>query len=149
MSDEERKEELVQANFILFKNFLFDFVTRKFSVCQNFKDDFIACKSENEIVKVFVKYSDDVYEKLGGSADDLEDEVADLENDISSLKWEINDLESQIETLTYRFKGNNGTLFSDYKTEIISQYVNNFNPWEIEELLKNGKKYLAINDILK
>jgi predicted nucleic acid-binding Zn-ribbon protein len=99
------------------------------------------CNNDDEIVEHFKDNKDDVYEKLGGDPPD-EYEIWDLENKVEKLERHVDDLESELEDLKIE---RGGTLEDEYKTQAFMEYRNEFTSWEIEELFKNGRKYLNEN----
>jgi hypothetical protein len=65
-----------------------------------------------------------------------------LENKVEKLERHVDDLESEIEDLKIE---RGGTLEDEYKIQAFEEYRNQFTSWELEELLKNGRKYLNEN----
>lgn len=126
-------DKLKMTMFILL---LSEFIQNNYSVCQNFKKLLDECKSEKEIGRLFIRYREDIFERLGG---DLDSEVDDLEYEINKLECKIDDLESEIEDLQNPF-GN--TMDDEFKLKYINEYHKNYTAWELEELLKNGKELL-------
>ena len=51
-------------------------------------------------------------------------------------------MDDEIEELESNKIFDNNSLSDEYKRKFILQYHENYTPWELEELLKNGKKYL-------
>lgn len=151
MSVEKINEELEKAQINLIKTTLYNFIKKEFGACDNFFTALMECKTTYEIKQLFYRYREDVFEALGGV--DKSDEIEDLESEVSNLKWEVDGLEGQLEELKEEITGVNskfhGSLFGEYKWEMFQEFYGNYSPWELEELLKNGKKYLAINNILK
>jgi hypothetical protein len=85
---------------------------------------------------------EDLFEALGGDWSS----VSDLEDEISDLEYEIRNLEEENDRLEYELKESRliigSTLNDEYKIKFFREYHENYTPWEIEELLMNGKKYL-------
>jgi hypothetical protein len=124
--------------FDLFKNELISFIDKEFKVCKDFKDKLYISQNEREIKNVFIDYKDDVYEKLGGELfDNQEDEIDDLKDDIRDLEIEVNDLENQLDTLGYYSR--TSSLNDEYKIKFFMEHKDKYTPWELEELLKDGK----------
>lgn len=139
MTTEETQTGLEISNFNQLKVSLLGFIGSKFKVCDSFKQEYDACLNETMLYKLFCKYNDDVYERLGGEPE-LQDEVNELERDVKRLEREVDNLESELEDVKIEY----GTTMDDvYKREYIEQYYNDYTPWEMEELFKNGKKYLS------
>jgi predicted nuclease with TOPRIM domain len=138
MTDEEIKLATDLTAFNLFKLGLINYVKKSFQHCDSFMSQLEACKTEQEITKLFTKYNDDVYERLGGDPE-LEDEVNKLERKVRNLEDEIGDLEFRVNELeSIQAK----TLDEEFTQIFFDEYRNNYTPWEIEDLLKNGKQYL-------
>jgi hypothetical protein len=58
---------------------------------------------------------------------------------IDELNDEIDKLESELFHVKKSF---GSSLDDEFKMRVISEYHNEYRSWELEELLKNGKKYL-------
>lgn len=74
--------------------------------------------------------------RLESRIDYLEERRDELEDDIDALEEENSELEAI--ALEIQDKG----LHGEYKREFFEEYENIYTPWELEELLKNGKNYL-------
>ena len=74
---------------------------------------------------------------------DLEEQVEELEEEVSDLQTEVDELESQI--MAYE----TNSLDDEYKFKYFNEYKDNFTPWELEVLLKNGKQFLNENPLHK
>jgi len=133
--------EMTEYEFEQFKGQLAIFIKNNFKTCPQFMDGLMECNTDDEIVEHFEDNKDDVYEKLGGDPPD-EDEIWDLENKVEKLEHHVDDLESEIEDLKIE---RGGTLEDEYKIQAFEEYRNQFTSWELEELLKNGRKYLNEN----
>lgn len=137
MTEEEIFEMQKIASFNLLKGSLRLFLTNEFSPCNGFLRAFDATTDEPSMKMFFREYKNAVYEKLGGSDDEdtinrLTDNIDNLENIITELEEELD--ESKI------ISGNN--LNDDFKRQFILEHHKKYTPWELEILLKNGKKYL-------
>lgn len=134
-------DELTQHEFKEFKQELSAFIERNFKTCPQFMHDLMECDTEDGLVEHFENHKDDIYERLGGEVPD-EDEIWELENENEKLERHVSNLECEIEEL----KGERGeTLEEEYKFKAFEEYRNHFTSWELEELLKNGRKYLNEN----
>jgi len=122
--------------FEQFKLDLLAFIESRTGVCSEFKKDVLSCSNEWHLEKVFSKYRDEVYERLGGEPD-LQDEVDELEWGNRDLRRDIDELEERIEELTLGY-----SLDDEFKLKALHEYHNQYTPWELEELLKNGKELL-------
>ena len=71
-------------------------------------------------------------------------DIDELEDENEDLKYKIDDLESEIEALKFI---NGSSLNDEYKREFINQYYNEFTPWELEHILKNGRQFLNENPL--
>ncbi len=145
MGEEQNLSEwLVLADFNILKVCLYKFIKNKFNPCEDFIKGLAICVNENDLVKLFNKYNYDIFERLGGDSllqyeiNDLKYEIDKLERNVSDLEYDIGELNFKVNSLTL-----GDTLYDEYKTEFFHKYQNNYTPWEIEELLKNGKKYLT------
>jgi len=127
-----------------FKGLLLRLLKNKFKICSEFENLIKKSNSEAEIIAAFKFHRDEVYEKLGGVIDDydyLNDEIYRLEETIRELISEKNELEGELEDVKLGF-GN--TLDDEYKLAAFKEYYDEYTPWQLEELLKNGKKFLKI-----
>ena len=84
--------------------------------CKDLSKSILLSSSEKDILTNFRFYRNDIFEGLGGES------IYDLEDEIEELESEVKLLESKRETFL--------------------NYVGDFNPPELELLLKNGKKLL-------
>jgi predicted nucleic acid-binding Zn-ribbon protein len=75
------------------------------------------------------------FEVEDDEVDDLKEEVEDLENQVSNLETELDELKENYSPIE--------TLWDEYKAKHFRTYQNDYTEWELEELLKNGKKLLA------
>jgi predicted nucleic acid-binding Zn-ribbon protein len=74
---------------------------------------------------------------------DLEEQVEELEEEVSDLQTEVDELESQL--MAYE----TNSLDDEYKFKYFNEYKDNFTPWELEVLLKNGRQFLNENPLHK
>jgi len=133
--------ENTQHEFEKFKQELSAFIEKNFRTCPQFMNSLMGCMTEDGLVEHFKEHKDDVYDRLGGDVPD-EYEIWDLENKIDKLEHHVSDLECEIEELKCE-RGE--TLEEEYKFKAFEEYRNQFTSWELEELFKNGKKYLNEN----
>ena len=131
---EPKKEYL----FDEFKKQLHDYIKTNHTKCSRFLQELLEAENEKEIKMVFVDFRDDVYDHLGGDFS-AEEKVEDLEDDIRHLENKISELEDELETKDGAL---DGTLNGEYKFQHFINYKNEYSESELEELLKNGKKYL-------
>lgn len=125
-----------------FKGLLITFLKNNLDICKQFESELEICKTEHNIINLFKRYNDDVYDKLGGDVDEiiyLRDEVDDLEDEVRDLKNDKDELESELEYARVNF---GDTLNDVYKIAAFKEYYDEYTPWELEELLKNGKNLL-------
>jgi hypothetical protein len=129
-----------------FKGLLSTFIKDNFRTCPSFIEDIETAQNNKDLKRVFINYCDEVCEHLGGdNPNDLRDEVCDLENEVDKLEYKVSDLEDEIDELKLT---NLGTSLNDeYKREFIREYYDNYTPWELEHLLKNGRKFLNENPL--
>lgn len=125
----------VEINIEVFKEQFIAFCEDQFSPCGGFISKLENAKTFVEITSALEKHADDVYEWLGGDPYD-KDEVEKLKREVEGLESDKDDLEYQLEDTQIVM----GTyLHDEYKRDIIRKYYHDYNPWELEELLKNGK----------
>ena len=125
-----------------FKGLLTTFLKNNLDICKQFEADLDMCKTEYDIINLFKRHNDDVYEELGGDTSEiiyLRDEVSDLEDEVRDLESEKDELESELEYARLNF---GDTLNDVYKIAAFKEYYDEYTPWEIEELLKNGRTLL-------
>jgi len=137
MTEEQMFEMQKKASFNLLKGSLRLFIVHEFGPCDGFLRDFDATTDEASMKNLFRRYKHDVYQKLGGSDD--EDTIDGLKNEIDDLKRDISELEEEVEDSRV-ITGN--SLDDEYKRQFILEHHNKYTPWELEELLKNGKELL-------
>lgn len=137
MDKEKIKEQLTVPQFSLIKVAIASFIQNNFTPCDSFINSLDACNDDAEIKKLFVRYKHHVYQQLGGSDDN------DDFDEISSLQGEIEELEEELEEARII---DGSSLDDEFKRRFIYEYHNQYTPWELEELLKNGKKYLKHNE---
>jgi len=81
----------------------------------------IELEKENNRLTTLVEDLNYDLKKLLESYDTKEDYYSELEDEVNELRFEIN------------------TLDDDYKYNFFKQYKDKYTPWELEELLINGK----------
>lgn len=134
-------DELTKEDFQIFKEHLRIFLKSNFNACSDFLNGVIKSETEDDLITHLRQQKDDVYEKLGGDIPD-EYEIWDMEREIDRLNAHVEDLECELEDVRIDV-GN--SLNEEYKVRAFDEYRNEYSPWELEELLKNGKKYLNEN----
>ena len=134
-------DELTQEDFQIFKEHLKIFIKNNFNTCSDFLNGIIKSENEGELNIHLRKQKDDIYENLGGELPDKY-EFWDMERKIDRLEAHIDDLECELESVRI-YVGN--SLNDEYKVKAFDEYRNEYSPWELEELLKNGRKYLNEN----
>ena len=130
--------EIDVAQLELLKTQLLYFIKGHFNPCSDFITDLKECSNELQLKRLFFRYADEISEKLDGDTD-LRDEIAGLETAIDNLKYNIEELQDKIDEYSL---GN--SINDEYKIQFFHEYHNNYTPWELEELLKNGKEYLKL-----
>jgi predicted nucleic acid-binding Zn-ribbon protein len=81
---------------------------------------------------------------------DCEDEIYDLEEQVEELEEEVNDLEKKVDELESQLmEFETNSLDDEYKFKYFNEYKDNFTPWELEVLLKNGRQFLNENPLHK
>jgi hypothetical protein len=135
---------LSPEEFIQFKELLTRFIHTQFGpICSSFDNLLANASDEYDIERLFVNQRDDVYEKLGGELCD-EDEIWDLERKIETLERENEELSYSLEEIEIE----DGPLLDDeYKRNFFNEYRNQYSPWELEHILKNGKQFLNENPL--
>jgi hypothetical protein len=137
-------DPLSPEEFIQFKGLLTRFIHTQFGpVCSTFDILLANASDEDDLENVFINQRDDVYEKLGGELCD-EDEIWDLERKIERLERENEELEYSLEQ---RGLEEGSTLNDEYKIIFFNEYSNQYSPWELEHILKNGKQFLNENPL--
>lgn len=121
-----------------FKKTLHNYIKENYGGCSSFLEPILTAKTEIDLKRHFIDYNAEIFDYLGGDSFD-EDENEDLKQDIRDLENEISDLEAELEELD---GSTDGTLMGEYKLKHFIQYKNEYSETELEELLKNGKKYL-------
>lgn len=134
-------DELTQEDFQIFKEHLRIFLKSNFNTCSDFLNGIIKSETEDELITHLRQQKDEVYENLGGDVPDKY-EIWDMERKIDRLEAQIDDLEWELESVRV-YVGD--SLNDEYKVRAFDEYRNEYSPWELEELLKNGRKYLNEN----
>jgi hypothetical protein len=134
-------DELTQEDFQIFKEHLRIFLKSNFNACPDFLNGIIKSETEGELITHLRQQKDEVYENLGGDVPDKH-EIWDMERKIDRLKANVDDLECELESVRV-YVG--PTLEDEYKVKAFEEHRNEFTSWELEELLKNGRKYLNEN----
>jgi len=128
-----------------FKNLLSTFIRRNLKGYHFIADAIDNSQATERSILSELKWNvDDLYEALGGDASnvsDLEDEVSDLEYEIRNLEEENDRLEQELKEAKLTF---GGTLNDEYKIQFFTEHHEKYTPWEIEELLINGRELLKI-----
>lgn len=135
---------LTPEEFLQFKELLTRYIHTNFGpICSTF-DTVLANVSDGQKLKnLFINERDDVYEKLGGELHD-EDEIWELERQVERLERENTELEFSLENMGIE----EGVLLDDeYKRTFFEEYRNDYSPWELEHILKNGKQFLNENPL--
>lgn len=138
MSQEQKETtnyEVLRHQLILLSN--------EFQACESFLKDIESITSKNLFQRFLQKKIEDICYKLNIDFidDDTREDIDDLEDRISDLERENEELEDEIEKYKDNY-GIDGTLYQDYKIKFFKQYHSEYDAWEIEELLKNGKYFL-------
>lgn len=127
-----------EFSFEEFKTNLHHFIKNNYGGCSSFLEPILEAKDENKLKGHFRDYNNEVFDYLGGDSVD-EDDVKELEREIRDLEYQVYDLEAELETKDGAL---DGTLMGEYKLQHFIQYKDEYTETELEELLKNGKKYL-------
>ena len=81
---------------------------------------------------------------------DCEDEIYDLEEQVEELEEEVSDLQTEVDKLESQLMAyETNSLDDEYKFKYFNEYKDNFTPWELEVLLKNGRQFLNENPLHK
>ena len=128
-----------------FQNLLSTFIRRNIKGYHFIADAIENCEAtEHSILSQLKLNVDDLHEALGGD----EPNVSDLEDEVSELEYEIRNLEEENDRLEQELKGAKltfgGTLNDEYKIQFFTEHHEKYTPWEIEELLINGRELLKI-----
>ena len=108
--------------------------------CKDLSKSILLSSSEKDILTNFRFYRNDIFEGLGGeSIYDLENEIEELESEVKLLESKLEKIEDKCVQIELKL-GN--TINDEFKRETFLNYVGDFNPPELELLLKNGKKLL-------
>ena len=133
--------ETKTLTFELFKRLLYNYVKENFKSCDTFLNGILDAKNESYLKSLFKEYNEEIFTHLGGEANsDLQDEIDDLQKEVSDLESDNEDLQSQVDEFD-DLAGN--TMNDNFKLQHFIDYRDEYTEWELEDLLKNGKKYLA------
>ena len=84
-------------------------------------------------------------EDLNNQIENLNSDIEDLNTEIKELNFEIKELNTEIEELNEELtimEYFDSTLNNEMKIKTFIKYHNKYDPWELENLLINGCKYL-------
>jgi len=98
--------------------------------------------SERELNTTLKLYSEELFLALDGdfpNCDDKEYELEELRDEIQDLERYKEELEVELGELKGMF---GTTLEDDFKRMAIKTYYDDYRSWELEELLKNGRKFI-------
>jgi hypothetical protein len=126
----EYTEKFTEQHFIQFKEQFLLLAQEQFQACKGFMEEVHNANSLIDFKQVLYNYADDIFEKLGGEYD-----TDEYENTIYYLECDIDRLETQLDNLKF----GDETIHDDMKFEVFREYASKYTPWELEELLKNGK----------
>ena len=133
--------EEINTEFKTFKQKLSNFIN-------NFSESLEKCDKLTDITKLLDEANQILIYKEKN--DNLKREITNLNSELDELEYDKKELERE---LFFLEKSNDALgrksvyvdvnyLTDEYKIKFINEYINNYTPWEIEELFKNGKKYL-------
>jgi hypothetical protein len=131
-------EALTKEEVLNLKTLLIKFSENKLKGCKGFIKNLTESNSEEDIKFSFRYNRDEIFNELGGDIYELEDNIEDLEGDIKELENEIEVLNEQLE---YSFSFGD-SVDDQFKLRFVKEHHEKYTPWELEELLVNGKKYL-------
>jgi hypothetical protein len=121
--------------FALFKMQLALFIKANYNPCSGFIQGIEKATDASNLTLHFSKNADSILEHLGGG--NSENKISKLESEISNLSDECNEFYNKLEILEGIF---GPTLNNEFMREHYAMYAHNFQEWELEELLKNGKE---------
>lgn len=130
-------ETTKELSFELFKTQLSAFIKANYNPCSGFLQGIENAIDAYNLTSHFSRNADNIIEHLGGG--DYEEKILKLERQIDNLKNEIGDLEDKLDDSDEIF---GPTLNNEFMREHYIMYGHNYQEWELEELLKNGREYL-------
>ncbi len=132
------------------------------TVGYSFDRAIMRCKTKKDVMLTLMNNNYKLYTTLDGKDfEDLKNEIEELEEKNDQLEWDLeeandknSELKSDIENITcemYDFLfGRIRTLNDEMKIETFMEHENKYLPWELEQLMKDGKRFLsAENEALK
>jgi len=124
-----------QEEYNTFKQQIIDVAISEFKACEHFTDCISKTTNLVELKKCLRNQREEIFERLGGDMNDLEQEISDLEDKVDDLEQEIDELRFELEEATFKYS----TMHGEMRYKLFLEYHSKYNPWEFEELLKNGK----------
>jgi len=116
----------------------------EYNACESVLSQIATIKNKHSFARAYEETFSSVADKFGfevedsDKIDDLESDVEDLENQVSNLESELDELKDYYTPIT--------NLWDEYKAKHFREYQKNYTEWELEELLKNGKKLLELSN---
>ncbi len=126
---------MTQEEYNAFKLQFIEISISEFNACKDFISDI---NSTNNLVDLKQKLQfrrEEIFSKLNGDINEWEEEISDLESELHHLSCVIDELKQELDEVTFK----SSTIHDEMRYKTFLQYHSKYNPWEFEELLKNGK----------
>lgn len=132
-----------EIEIITLKENVKSFCSQFFILSSRFYDELDNCDSIIKIKNLIRFYRDEIYESIGGEdIYELKDEISGLKDELSDLNKDIIELKDELDDLKFLINRNHSSLDEEYKEKFFGQYRDLYTPWELEELLINGRNFL-------
>jgi hypothetical protein len=126
----EYSNRFTEQDFIVFKEHLILLAEEEFYACNNFIEHVSKASSPTRLKQVLEYFVDEIYDRLNGEHD-----TDELDNYINNLEYEISELEDKMKDHEKLFT----TVYDEMKFKIFVELHYKYTPWELEQLLLNGK----------
>lgn len=114
-------------------------LAKEFNACEGVINEIKSIKDYRSFRSAYKDSFEEVAEKFGielnNESEDYEETINDLKNEVYSLQDELHNFERKYRT--------DNSMWDDLKIKHFLIYKNNYAEWELEELLRDGKKFLT------
>ena len=123
--------DMCEQEFNEFKRIFIEIAEEEFGACTHFINNVDKAQSPNALKHVLFNFADEIADKLGFEYDtsEFDETIYYLELDNSNLETRLSELEL-----------GNDSIHDEMKMKLFKEHASKYTPWELEELLINGKR---------